>query len=236
MAAKSNLKNMVLCLFGTCLFCSAILGGVYALTKEPIDQTHAKILQDAIGTVLLRNADNSGIKEGTEIVLDSLGSPKALQVTIEDKVYEYYTQVADGQPVAYAIKSTVTGFGGPLTLMVGISADRTLVLNTSVLSHSETPGLGAKCTSDEKFMSQWNGLELSKTKLEVQKPVKDGIDAITASTITSKAYTLAVSNALVAFDQIKNEVLTTPSESQTENLASDGEESNNNVEQEVENE
>lgn len=204
MAAKSNLKNMVLCLFGTCLFCSAILGGVYALTKEPIDQTNAKILQDAIGQVLLRNADNSGIKEGTEIILDSLGSPKAMLVTVDDKVYEYYTQTADGQPIAYAIKSTVTGFGGPLTLMVGISVDRKLILNTSVLSHSETPGLGAKCTSDEKFMSQWKGLDLSKTKLEVQKPNKDGIDAITASTITSKAYTLAVSNALAAFDQINN--------------------------------
>ena len=204
MAAKSNLKNMVLCLFGTCLFCSAILGGVYALTKEPIDQTNAKILQDAIGQVLLRNADNSGIKEGSEIILDSLGSPKAMLVTVDDKVYEYYTQTADGQPVAYAIKSTVTGFGGPLTLMVGISVDRKLILNTSVLSHSETPGLGAKCTSDEKFMSQWKGLDLSKTKLEVQKPNKDGIDAITASTITSKAYTLAVSNALAAFDQINN--------------------------------
>lgn len=195
---------MVLCLFGTCLFCSAILGGVYALTKEPIDQTNAKILQDAIGQVLLRNADNSGIKEGSEIILDSLGSPKAMLVTVDDKVYEYYTQTADGQPIAYAIKSTVTGFGGPLTLMVGISVDRKLILNTSVLSHSETPGLGAKCTSDEKFMSQWKGLDLSKTKLEVQKPNKDGIDAITASTITSKAYTLAVSNALAAFDQINN--------------------------------
>ena len=56
-------------------------------------------------------------------------------------------------------------------------------------------------------MGQWNGLQLEKTKLEVQKPVKDGIDAITASTITSKAYTQAVANALAAFDTIaKQEV------------------------------
>ena len=123
------------------------------------------------------------------------------------KSYSYFVQVENGTPVAYAIKSTVVGFGGPLTLMVGISADRKLVLNTSVLAHSETPGLGAKCTTDEKFMGQWNGLQLEKTKLEVQKPVKDGIDAITASTITSKAYTQAVANALAAFDTIaKQEV------------------------------
>ena len=221
---------MVLCLFGTCLFCSAILGGVYALTAEPIEQTNAKILQDAVGQVLMRNADNSGIKEGSEI------APEVGLLELGDKSYEYYTQVADGKPLAYAIKSTVTGFGGPLTLMVGISADRKLVLNTSVLSHSETPGLGAKCTSDEKFMSQWKGLELSKTKLEVQKPVKDGIDAITASTITSKAYTQAVANALAAFDKIRNEILTTPSESQNDSCVIPSEvEESNNVEQEVNN-
>ena len=128
-------------------------------------------------------------------------------IEVDGKSYSYFVQVENGTPVAYAIKSTVVGFGGPLTLMVGISADRKLVLNTSVLAHSETPGLGAKCTTDEKFMGQWNGLQLEKTKLEVQKPVKDGIDAITASTITSKAYTQAVANALAAFDTIaKQEV------------------------------
>ena len=137
--------------------------------------------------------------------------------TDDGKTFEYFTQVENDKPVAYAIKSTSIGFGGPLTLLVGISADRKLVLNTSVLAHSETPGLGAKCTSDEKFMSQWKGLQLESTKLEVQKPVKDGIDAITASTITSKAYTTAVANALAAFDKIvAGQVI-------------------NNVEQEVEN-
>ena len=196
MAAKSNLKNMVLCLFGTCLFCSAILGGVYALTKEPIEQTNAKLLQDAVGQVLLRNADNSGIKEGTEI----MEAPDLIEV--DGKSYSYFVQVENGTPVAYAIKSTVVGFGGPLTLMVGISADRKLVLNTSVLAHSETPGLGAKCTTDEKFMGQWNGLQLEKTKLEVQKPVKDGIDAITASTITSKAVTGGVNAGVTYFNSL----------------------------------
>ena len=218
MAAKSNLKNMVLCLFGTCLFCSAVLGGVYALTKEPIEQTNAKILQDAVGQVLLRNADNTGIKDGTQI----LEAPDVV-VTEDGKSFEYFTQVENGQP----IKSTSIGFGGPLTLMVGISADRKLVLNTSVLSHSETPGLGAKCTSDEKFMGQWKGLQLESTKLEVQKPVKDGIDAITASTITSKAYTTAVANALAAFDKIVAGQVAEPVEAEAEET--------NNVEQEVEN-
>lgn len=44
MAAKSTLKNMVLCLFGTTLICSAVLAGVYAVTKEPIEETNKAIL------------------------------------------------------------------------------------------------------------------------------------------------------------------------------------------------
>lgn len=194
MAAKSNLKNMALCLFGTCLFCSAILGAVYTLTKEPIDITNKRLNEEAVGKVLFRNADNTGLREGTSI--KDVEHPDTL--LLDGKVYPCYVQVADSAVVAYAVKSTVTGFGGPLTLMVGISADKALIINTAVISHQETPGLGAKCTSDEKFTSQWRNLKLAERKLQVQKPVEDGIDAITASTITSKAYTLAVANALEA--------------------------------------
>lgn len=80
--------------------------------------------------------------------------------------------------------------------MVGILPDGT-VYNTSVLSHSETPGLGAKCTSDEHFMTQFKGWNPEQKKLLVKKDGGD-VDAITASTITSRAYTLAIQNALNA--------------------------------------
>ena len=91
-------------------------------------------------------------------------------------------------------------FGGALTLMVGVTADGT-VYNTSVLSHSETPGLGAKCTTDEKFMAQWKGFNPAEKILKVKKDNGD-VDAITASTITSRAYTLAVENAVNALKSI----------------------------------
>lgn len=75
--------------------------------------------------------------------------------------------------------------------MVGVLPDGT-VYNTSVLECNETPGLGAKCATDEAFISQWKGFGGS---LSLKKDGGD-IDAITASTITSRAYTLAVSNAV----------------------------------------
>ncbi|MBO4760692.1 MAG: RnfABCDGE type electron transport complex subunit G, partial [Bacteroidales bacterium] len=154
----------------------------------PIDETNAKLLKEAVGAVLPEGGELSG----------------AMELTVGGLPSEYYTLTADGQTVAYAVKSTTVGFGGPLTIMVGITADG-VVYNTSVLSHTETPGLGAKCTSDEHFMNQWKGFDPSQKILKVKSQQGD-VDAITASTITSKAYTLAVENAVNAVKSITEEV------------------------------
>ena len=77
--------------------------------------------------------------------------------------------------------------------MVGID-DEGKVVNTVVLSHSETPGLGAKCTTETAFIDQFKGFDPAAQKLAVRKDGGD-IDAITASTITSRAYSAAVADA-----------------------------------------
>ena len=179
MAAKSNLTNMVLVLGLTCLLCSGLLGGAYALTKESIDKAAQAKTEQAISQVLPHFA------------------------AVEYNEADHYYKATDGETlVGYAVESTVVGFGGPLSLIVGITPDG-VVYNTSVLSHSETPGLGAKCTTDAKFMGQWKGFNPAIKKLSVKKDGGD-VDAITASTITSRAYTLAVENALKTFSVISS--------------------------------
>lgn len=184
MAAKSSLRNMVLCLTAVCLVCAAILGGVYVITLDPIGQAAKKALKESLEMVL---------PKGGEI------SPDARSAEMDGVRYEYYESVKDGQVLAYAVKSVSIGFGGPLSIMVGLLPDGT-VYNTSVLSHSETPGLGAKCSTDPKFLANWSyeARQASGRKLEDIRVSKDGgdVDAITASTITSRAYALAVSNAV----------------------------------------
>lgn len=174
---KSNLLNMALVLTLTCLVCSGILAGAYVLTKDPISEAAARKSSEAIAKVL----------------------PEFTSVSEEDASlagvnYHYFKAEGPSGLVGYAVRSTVSGFGGPLTLMVGITADG-LVYNTSVLSHSETPGLGAKCETDPAFMAQWKGFDPAAKTLAVRKDGGD-VDAITASTITSRAYTLAVANAV----------------------------------------
>jgi len=187
MAAQSNLKNMVLVLGTTCLLCSAVLGGAYALTKEPIDAAAVAKTNKAVGSVL-----------------PAFDETSYESVEADGKTYHYYKAVKGGETVGYAVESSVVGFGGPLSLMVGVTPDG-VVWNTSVLSHAETPGLGAKCNTDAKFMAQWKGFDPSSKILTVKKDGGD-VDAITASTITSRAYALAVKNAVDAVSFISSEV------------------------------
>ena len=186
MAAKSTLSNMVICLTGVCLVWAAILGAVYSVTKVPIEQASQKAMLTSIGMV---------IPEGGEL---------SEAISDEATGMSYYKSVAEGKTIAYAVNSTVTGFGGPLVLMVGVLPDGT-VYATKVLSQSETPGLGAQCATSESFISQFRGLGPDK-KIAVRKDGGD-IDAITASTITSRAYALAVSNAVTLVKTLEGQVL-----------------------------
>ena len=198
MAAKSNLTNMVLVLGLVCLACSAVLGGAYVITKAPIEAAAAAKTQAAVAQVLPHFE------------------------TLEYNADAHYYTAKDGEAVVgYAIESTVVGFGGPLSLMVGVTVDG-VVYNTSVLSHSETPGLGAKCSTDAKFMDQWRGFDPAVKKLSVKKDGGD-VDAITASTITSRAYTLAVENALKVFDGLKPDEVIEEDEPLTEEGGQDNE-------------
>ena len=180
MAAASTLKNMALCLTAVCLVCSAVVGVAYAVTAEPIaDAARAKTTASIARVLPAFTAE-----------------PRQGSVNVNGTDDTYYK--VDG--AGYAIISTTSGFGGALTLMVGVASDGT-VHNTAVLSHSETPGLGAKCTTDQHFISQFRGFDPSVKTLAVKKDGGD-LDAITASTITSRAYALAVSNAVSVYKKL----------------------------------
>lgn len=181
MAAVSNLKNMVLSLTLVCLVCSAILGGVFAMTSAPIKAAEAAKTNASIARVLPAFQ----------------AKPARESINVDGIDYTFYRVPGAG----YAVISTVGGFGGPLTLMVGIE-ENGLICNTVVLSHSETPGLGAKCQTDASFIDQFKGWDPASMKLAVTKDGGD-VDAITASTITSRAYSAAIANAYSVYLKLK---------------------------------
>lgn len=183
MAVKSSFINMTLCLLAICLVCSGLLAGVYALTKEPIEKASAAKNEAAIKEVLPENAT----------VIDTLKT-----IDYEGTSYTYNLAYDEkGITVGCAVNVAPVGFGGPILIKVGFKVDPTtgsiIVWNTKVLSHAETPGLGAKCV-EPAFADQFKGLDPDAETLGVKK---DGgnIDAITASTITSRAYVSGVATA-----------------------------------------
>jgi electron transport complex protein RnfG len=186
MAMESSFKNMVLVLTIVCLVCSTILGFVYKATAEPIRLAEIAKTNTSIGEVVPA-FDNTPSEEDTVI-------------NVGGKPYTVFIAKKGGEPVGYAVKSYSTGFGGVITLMVGITPDR-VVYNTSVVSMSETPGLGAKIVPYGKFNAQFKDWNPTEKTLKVKKDGGD-VDAITAATITSRAFTAAVQTALDVFDQL----------------------------------
>lgn len=107
-------------------------------------------------------------------------------------IQNIYEAQKDGETVGYCMEVLPSGFGGTLTVVVGINLDGT-VAGAKVTSHSETPGLGAKSQSDPTWIVQFAGMPADGS-LAV---TKDGgsVVPITGSTITSRAVTLAVNTA-----------------------------------------
>ena len=189
MPKESTLRSMSVCLTLVCLFCAALLGGVYVLTLDKINQEAVKKTNNAIALVT-PEFDNEPSSESQTVSLDGE------DITV-------YPAKKGGETVGYAVESfTSKGFSGTINIMVGFDMDGNIV-GTSVISHAETPGLGAKMT-EPAFYSQFEGKNPASFRLSVTKDGGD-VDAITASTITSRAFCDAVDRAYRVFQKIVND-------------------------------
>ena len=185
MAVQSSFKNMTICLFAICIVCSSLLAGVYALTKEPIDAAAKAKNEAAIKEVL----PPAAVTIEEERTVDFEGATYAYNLAYDEQ----------GNTVGCAINVAPVGFGGPIAIKVGFDANG-VIWNTKVLSQAETPGLGAKCV-EPSFSDQFKGFDPSQKKLSVKKDGGD-VDAITASTITSRAYADGLALAVKVFEAI----------------------------------
>jgi len=183
---ESSFKNMVLVLSGIALFAAGTLASVYELTKGPIEASKIAKQQNAIKEVLPP--------------FDNLADPVRISDGAENMVvYKAYN--AQKEFVGAAVESSSNnGFAGKIIVMVGFDKDGNIV-NYSVLEQKETPGLGTK-------MVDWFKTNKANQSIIGKNPAianltvsKDGgeVDAITASTISSRAFLFTVRNAYQAF-------------------------------------
>ena len=186
---ESSLTNMVLVLTGVAFIIGGILAFVNHITEGPISEQAKLALAEGIKSVM-GGGDLTVVKTDTVRQND----PKGKEMTY----IIYQTQNAQKQNLGAAVESTTGGFGGNLKVLVGFDPQGN-VLGYTLLEHAETPGLGAK--ADKWFQKGEKGDIIGKNPAEPLTVSKDGgqVDAITASTITSRAFLLAVNNAYKAF-------------------------------------
>ena len=174
---ESTFKNMVLSLTLISLGASACLGYVYQMTKAPIELS-------------ILNKKLTAIKQ---VVPEFNNNPDAEMFKLptgEGDSLEIYPAKKDSIIVGYAVNTnTNKGFSGNISLMAGFKPDGT-IFNITVLEQKETPGLGTKM-AEPLFKDQFNDKNPSEFSLKVKK---DGgpVDAITAATISSRAFCDAV--------------------------------------------
>ncbi|MBR5803266.1 MAG: RnfABCDGE type electron transport complex subunit G [Bacteroidaceae bacterium] len=175
---ESSLLNMTVVLTVISVIAGGLLAYVNGVTEGPIREIKEKALADGIKSVLQAN-------EATVQQIDTIDGGLAI-------VYK-----TDKGTAVQAINNSA--FGGSIKVLVGFDAEGT-ILGYSVLEHAETPGLGAK--AGEWFQKGAKGDIIGKQPAKNNLTVsKDGgeVDAITASTITSRAFLGAVNDAYKAY-------------------------------------
>ena len=161
-------------LFVICFVCALCLGICSEVTKEPI-AAQAKAAQDSAMEAVLPDA-------AFEEISDAPVSGTVTGVSVGKD--------SSGNTMGFVVSCTTSSFGGPLKMMVGVDTEGT-VTGVRILSNSDTPGLGALATSPdiyEQFTGMSGTLAVNKDRGQVQ--------AITSATITSRAVTVGVNDAI----------------------------------------
>lgn len=177
---ESTFPNMLITLLVITLASATSLGYVYELTKDPIAQAKLNKKLEAIKQVVP--------------TFDNDPNGEMYKVTTEEGfIIELYPAKMQDSLVGTAVKTyTKKGFSGEVWLMVGFTPEGSII-DVSVLEHKETPGLGTKM-ADADFKDQFKTKNPTSYKLHVKKDGGD-VDAITAATISSRAFCDAVDRA-----------------------------------------
>lgn len=180
---------MFLVLVVIALVTGLAVGYVYKVTKAPIEKAKNDKISASLEEVLPPN--------------ERISDPADIMAYDEDKApVKIYTAMSGDSPVGYAVETySNNGYSGTIKLLVGFDSDLK-IHKIVVTEQNETPGLGANIEdSQSHFVVQFQGQDPASYKLAVKVDGGD-VDAISSSTITSRAYTDAVQRAYDAVNRL----------------------------------
>ena len=168
----NSIIKVALNLILTCLVSGCIIGVVFFITG-PIAADKAEQMKQDSMKALVADADKFVPVQG-----------------------EADTFIAEkgGKPVAYIIPTAPKGYGGPIKMLTAVAADGT-VIDYTVLSANETPGLGDK-GAKSPFKDQFKGKKIDGLEVTKEPNQPNKIQALTGATISSRAFSAGVKEAI----------------------------------------
>ena len=167
------------------------LSGVYSVTKDPIEKQELAT-KAASYTAVCPDAKSFEVPEGTEEKL------AAMEGSVTRVNEAYIAKDGDGNTVGYALNVTSKGFGGNVTMALGLTADGT-IRAISFTELSETAGLGMRA-DEPAFKDQFQGKSGTLKLVKGGAGAPDEINAITGATVTSTAVINAVNEGLSFYE------------------------------------
>lgn len=164
-------------LLGICLVVSLLLGAVNYVTKPIIDRMQAEKDAQAMSQVL------------PAVNYKELG-------TDEENGAVIYAAWGSGAQLGYVVKTSSSGFGGAISMMVGVDMDGT-VTGVAVTKQSETANIGSRVVGDQSVLDRFTGMSHAAGEITVNSGA-NRFDGVTGATVSSKGVAAGVNAALAA--------------------------------------
>ena len=184
--------KMVVVLTMLATFSGSLLAAIHVRTKDKIANQVLKFVKGPALLKIFEEASNDPIKDRFDIMDGEIKR-------------RFFVAVFEGEPRAVALETFGKGgYGGDVGVMVGIDIKEDKIVGAGVTTHAETPGMGAKAETDPSFVAQFKDLSLE----EPFKVTQDGgtINAISGATLTSRAVSLAATEASRIYQKLKPQI------------------------------
>ncbi|MFH1481465.1 MAG: RnfABCDGE type electron transport complex subunit G [Pseudomonadota bacterium] len=186
-----EITQMIVVLTVICTVCGLALSGIRDMTTERIEKQVLLNVQGPKVKLVLEGAEN-----------DLIGDRKKIKVNGKDLVL--FVGKKEKKDWAVAYETAGKGFGGDLVVMVGYDVGKNLLTGVQIISHKETPGIGAR-VGENNFTKQFKGL---KVDIQVQpEGCPKGVDAITGATYSSQGVCEAVRKSLELYPEVRKMAL-----------------------------
>jgi Na+-translocating ferredoxin:NAD+ oxidoreductase subunit G len=173
------MRRMIVVLTGVMILSGLVLAGTFSGVTDRIEANRIAAL----------NASLSAILPGDDLMFEVLDAEGPT----------VYRASETGEVAGYAVRVQARGYGGTITMLVGISRDLDEILGLEIVDQIETPGLGARIL-EHGFRNQFSGLDpdepLSYVRHVQPNPEENEIQAITGATMTSRAVVVGINAAL----------------------------------------